>query len=95
MPKVMKDTKGRPYAELSKMKVGVSLQVDSGFDCIKANSIRRVLRDGSGPEGLYIKCKSGKHFLSGQADDGKHLIGLYQVQSHQPGLSGPFRSTTK
>lgn len=79
MPKVMKDTTGRPYARLSTLKSGASIQVDSGFTCIKANSIRRVLRDGPGPEGLYFKCKSGKHFLHGQADDGEHLIGLYQV----------------
>lgn len=76
MPKVTHDTTGRPYAKLSKCKVGTMLECDGGFDCNKHGARRRVL---SHPNGLYIRCKSDKHFLSGQADDGEHLIGLYCV----------------
>jgi hypothetical protein len=79
MPKVTKDTTGRPYAKLSQMKVGVNLECDGGFTCLKAGAHRRVLREGPGKDGLYIRCKSGKHFIAGQADDGEHLVGLYKV----------------
>lgn len=81
MPNATHDTEGRPYAKLSEMKAGVELECDAGFDCIKPGSRRRVLaaswKEDKGR--LYIRCKSGCHFLDGQADDGEHLIGLYVV----------------
>lgn len=79
MPKVLKDTKGRPYAQLSTLRAGNTIQVDAGFTCLRPHSVRRVLREGKGKQGLYIKCKSGKHFLCGQADDGENLIGIYNT----------------
>jgi hypothetical protein len=68
------DKTGQPYARLSMLKAGADLRCDSGFTCLDEGAIHRVSLD---EYGLYIHCSEGKHYLSGQTDDGEHLIGLY------------------
>jgi hypothetical protein len=77
-PKVA-DVNGRAYAKLSSLKAGDIVQVDGDFTCIGKWQERPVEHDGEreGPQGLYIKCRSGRHYLDGQADDGDTLIGVY------------------
>lgn len=72
-----KDTAGKPYAKLSETKPGDLLVVDAGFTCLKAGAQRRVKQDRDGE--LYIECADGGHTLSGQADDGEHIVGLYRA----------------
>lgn len=74
------DAHGWPYARLSEVKEGDILCTDDGFPCMTEN--RHVVKRDHNPmkgtvSSLYITCKSGKHFLEGQADDGENLIGLY------------------
>ena len=71
------DTKGRPWAKLSELKVGDKIETDVGFDCIGAET-RFVCVDD---DGLYFVCKEGRHYLTGQTVDDEHLIGIYKVQS--------------
>ena len=30
-------------------------------------------------DGLYLLCARGRHYLSGQADDGEHCVGVYKA----------------
>lgn len=73
------DTNGRPYAKLSELKEGMYVEVDGGFDCIEAGSRLCVQQH---PDGLWIKCTHGQHYLEGQLDfdDGDSLIGIYQAK---------------
>jgi len=71
------DINGRPYAKLSAMRPGIILEADSGFTCLKSGARVKVIKDHDGS--LFIPCADGGHHLDGQADDGEHLIGLYQV----------------
>lgn len=72
------DVHGHEYAKLSQIKPGIIVQVDNGFTCIGHWQKRIVEQDEDGR--LWIKCKSGHHYLDGQADDGEHLIGIYKVE---------------
>lgn len=67
------DTNNRPYAKLSQLKEGDQIELDIGFACHKAG-ITTLKRDKAG---LYFTCTSGHHHISGQADDGEHLVGIY------------------
>ena len=49
------------------------IELDSGFTCAK-DGLKRVRRDA---KGFYFTCNDGHHYLDGQADDGKHCIGVY------------------
>jgi hypothetical protein len=72
------DTKGRKYAQLSKLKAGDVVQVDEGFNCIGRGQTRVVQVDGAGF--LWIACRHGQHGLTGQLmGDGDSLIGLYAL----------------
>ena len=67
------DNFGRAYAKLSELKQGDWIDLDSGFSCTEARHTI-VLYDH---DGLYYRCKHGRHYLIGQADDGEHCIGIY------------------
>ncbi len=67
----MQDNQGRPYARLSEVKAGDTLEADDNGVCISAGTYTVM-------PGLYIICRKGKHYLNGQlSTDGVHLIGLY------------------
>jgi hypothetical protein len=53
------------------------LQVDAGFTCIPAGSLRTALRDSTGE--LFIHCENGKHNLEGQCDHDDRLVGLRRI----------------
>lgn len=67
------DTQGRKYLKLVDAKDGQEIELDGGFPCIAAGKTKLLSDRGS----LYFKCSDGKHFISGQADDGIHCIGIY------------------
>lgn len=58
---------------LSELKRGDVLIADGGFSCLREGEPVAVQED---PSGLFVACKDGQHFLSGQTDDGDTLIGL-------------------
>lgn len=77
------DNHGRPYARLSTLKAGDKVQVDDGFTCIVKWGHRLVRQDSTRPgiDGLFIDCRSGRHYLDGQLDDDSDfLIGVYMDQ---------------
>jgi hypothetical protein len=76
----VKDAGGRFYAELSELRPGDVVQVDGGFSCIKDGEKRTVNDDGE----LWIACKDGRHYLSGQVDDGTACIGVYRAVPPSP-----------
>jgi len=68
---------------LSIIKPGDILYPDNDFTCMKANKPRRVYCDrakqsqGASPTScLYIRCRSGRHYLDGQENTAGELIGL-------------------
>lgn len=79
------DKNGRPWAKLSELKSGDKIELDGGFGCHKAGNAE-VLSDDTKPEGdrLFFGCYYGHHFLSGQADDGEHCVGVYGPIKEEP-----------
>jgi hypothetical protein len=80
------DLAGRPWAKLSEVRVGSSVVADGGFTCLDKGVERVVQQDSNGK--LFIRCGGSKrsgvkarHYLDGQADDGEHLVGLYQKEA--------------
>jgi hypothetical protein len=79
------DAAGRPWARLSEPMPGDKVELDSGFTC-HAAGIVEVKEDPDHPTDLYFDCvdedgEPQKHLLSGQADDGEHLVGIYHAAS--------------
>lgn len=72
------DKHGRPWAKLSELKASDKVELDGGFTCTPAGT---ALVQGD-QVGLFFSCQEGNHYISGQADDGEHCIGIY----------GPIRS---
>lgn len=67
------DKNGRPWAKLSEVKDGNVIELGNGFSCRTAGKAR-VFSNG---KDLYFDCAKGQHFLSGQANDSEHLVGIY------------------
>jgi hypothetical protein len=67
------DKSGRPYARLSELQIGDTVELDSGFTCA-TDGKAKVGVDERGP---YFICGHGHHALKGQADDGEHCVGVY------------------
>lgn len=82
MSKQETDTAGNQWAKLSQLKAGDWIKADDGFTCIKHGAILQVRCDSDGD--LFVPCRSGGHSLSGQADDGEHIIGFYSVKVAAP-----------
>ena len=61
------DNNGRPWAKISTLKEGTPIELDDGFDCQRKGA-HIVHADDAGR--LYFNCRSGRHHLDGQADDG-------------------------
>jgi hypothetical protein len=78
-----KDKNGREYAHFKEVKEGDKLQIDNGFDCMTAGSIKEVVLDPDGE--LAVKCNGGDdeeeiyHTLDNGDKDG-YLIGMYKVK---------------
>lgn len=68
-----KDKNGRPYVKLDELKVGDIIELDDGFDCAPPGKVEVFEVDGE----LCFQCIAGIHKIVGQADDGKHCIGIY------------------
>lgn len=79
MNKATHDTNGVEWAKLSELKPYELVKLDGSFTCRSAGKAR--LSSDAG--GLYFKCSEGKHYISGQADDGDHCIGIYRLPPHQ------------
>lgn len=73
-----RDRQGREWAKLSSLRHGDVVIADGGFTCMPAGQ-RTVYKGEDGC--LYVSCRSGDHLLSGQADDGEHLVGIYPSPS--------------
>lgn len=58
--------------KLDELRVGDTVITDGGFTCMKAGP-RKVHRDS---DGLYIRCRDGRHYLDGQEDEAGELVGL-------------------
>ena len=78
------DKFGKPWALAKYVREGDTLKTDGGFTCTAEGVRKKVRRDlaaGRGIAGLYICCRDGKHFLSGQLGyrrgETGALIGLY------------------
>lgn len=70
------DKQGRPYLKISEAKPGQKIICDGGFTCMDPFETTRLARDLT-TGGLYFICADGYHYLSGQADDDEHCVGLY------------------
>jgi hypothetical protein len=70
------DKHNRPWAKLSELKDGTEIELDGGFTCRK-EGFAKVRADEKGE--LYFTCREERHYLSGQADDGEHCVGVYRL----------------
>jgi hypothetical protein len=61
--------------KLSDVRVGMVLIADGGFTCLGEGRYE-VKADHVDHSELYIICREGKHFLSGQIDAEGKLVGL-------------------
>lgn len=69
------DSTRRPYFKLSEVKEGQQIELDDGFTCARPGPSELIL----GKHGLYFLCNECEHYISGQADDGEHCVGVYVV----------------
>jgi hypothetical protein len=67
------DKNGNPWAKLSELKAGDTVQLDDGFTCVKAGYVTLEAVDGM----LCFHCAEGTHAICGQANDGEHCVGVY------------------
>lgn len=71
---------GKPWALLSKVKVGDILIADEDFTCLVKGQECEVKLYGDTPQDdgslLYVSCSIGEHFLSSQVANGDHIIGF-------------------
>ena len=72
----MTDLQGRPYAKLSGLKEGDTVQVDAGFTCMPPGTYT-VYKHGCGE--LCLFCSHGRHFLRSQHEHGDCLVGIYKA----------------
>lgn len=70
------DKNGCSYLKLSEAKQGL-VELDDDFTCREAG-LAMLFADENG---LYFMCEKGKHHIKGQADDGEHCIGIYEVRA--------------
>lgn len=66
------DKFGIEYLKLSNAKQGF-VHLDCGFTCHSKGKTMLFARNGE----FYFMCDDGEHFISGQADDGIHCVGIY------------------
>lgn len=64
--------------KISDVRVGDRLIADGGFDCMMEGREVTICRD---PDGLYVWCNEGRHYLDGQVSDDGELIGFKRKKS--------------
>lgn len=69
------DKQGREYAKLADLKAGDIVTCDGDFDCMRPWSQLTVYEDQA--RRLCVECDHGGHTLTGQLDNGTHLVGIY------------------
>lgn len=57
---------------INELKSGDEIELDNGFTCIDAGIVRVEKND----DGFYFYCEEGKHYLNGQCDKDRNLIGV-------------------
>lgn len=70
----MKVTSKKKYLNLNEAQEGQRVILDTGFTCHVGGEVT-LHKDALGA--LFFYCDSGKHSISGQADDGIHCVGIY------------------
>lgn len=66
----------RPRVPISAVTTGTILRNDGFFACIPKRATRTVQY---APDGLFLRCKEGRHYLDGQID-GDDYIGFILVE---------------
>lgn len=61
------------FAKIAEVSEGINLITDAGFTCMADHEEKIVQKDDGG---LFVSCKDGKHYLSGQHTEGGHISGL-------------------
>lgn len=56
--------------KVNEVKKGTRIQFGDGYGCLKPNAIRVV---NSSKDGLWVKCKEGKHYIDGNIEDDKYI----------------------
>lgn len=56
--------------------IGDKLRADDGFDCLQPGQICEVMEDEGG---LFVICGVGRHYLDGQLDAHRRVIGFTKV----------------
>lgn len=72
-----RDKNGIPYLDITRVNEKTVIEDDGEIPCLNPKSRHVVFFDNGRP---YVFCKDGKHFLDGQADDGVHCVGFYEVR---------------
>lgn len=68
----MVDSHGNEYAKISQLMPGQKIWHDGGSPCWRGHWSRLRYEDG-----FYFPCRRGRHYLSGQADNGEDCVGIY------------------
>jgi hypothetical protein len=61
------------WAHHDEVAIGDTLIADAGFTCLKAGDRRTVRGDA---EGLFVLCKSERHYLDGQLNEAGRYVGF-------------------
>jgi hypothetical protein len=70
-----RDRQGRTYLRLDQAQGGQMVELDGGFTCHASGIVMLCVCPET--RELFFHCDDGKHFISGQADDGRHCVGIY------------------
>jgi len=72
-------------ARVEQVQQGTQLIADEGFTCLQEGKVSTVAKD---LHGLYIPCREGKHYLSGQlTNDGREYAGLNLAPRSEPNVT--------
>lgn len=70
------DASGTPYLKFQDVVAGMEVHFDDGFTCITEGT-HTVQADDTGR--LFVPCRDGKHFLHGQENEDRSLVGITAV----------------
>jgi len=85
------DASGTPYLKFQDVVVGMEVHFDSGFTCTTEGT-HTVQADDTGR--LFVPCRNGKHFLSGQENEDGYLVGITAVPKTPTDTSNQHVVTT-
>jgi len=71
------DCQGASYAQISQLKDGDFIMVDSSFRCLTKGIPQPVCADREGQ--LFLKCKMGVHYLDSISAEHDLLLGMYKI----------------